>query len=433
MSPATYGPRAGGPGYLVAPIKGLNADIFTHIILQTEIHKVPQHEAQAMIWGVALEEYDYILKNPYSLKLLKPEHLAMMRARQEARKTSQSIFNFALDQIPSELRQLYELQKKFADTFQAFSRGDMSYADLVRVAVLDGDPPPTKNERAIPSGRWQLVPGGYFVRCGTSDYTTGVVEIYVPHNFEAEYDQLQRPKWVLNVDTGYRVDLTYFDDKSFVPHPSNQNIKAYPFKKVVVTVPAQLTPDNKEGKVEINNRGYILTGPLASLAGRYEPKEALSKSKTVDIACNQSDEEIDKALEYVKKQLKDAGDQSLREYSQKYDAAMGMAERYEKVRGIWDLKKKLTDENVSRLDKVRALQDAIDLIPGTEHLGIPKELFKKTIGRQIDMAEKVISELGGEDDSDDGRDKKKKRPRIKKGGLAISGNPGRQRIGSFPH
>ena len=44
----------------------------------------------------------------------------------------------------------------------------------------------------------------------------------------------------------------------------------------------------------------------------------------------------------------------------------------------------------------------------------------------------MIAELGGEDE-EDAADKKKKGPRIRRGGLGVSGNPHSQRTGPFPH
>lgn len=260
MQPASYGPRAGGPGFLIAPLKGEYADILAHIALRAEAQRVPQRDAQVLIWAVRAEQFDAILKNPLSKKLLTPEDIARMRAHMEVKRQKANLVANIQTNLPAPIHQMMELQAQFKDAMDRFNRGVATFEELERRAVLTGEPPKDPQERQIPFGTWQKMPGGYFARFGTDNYAKGVVEYYRPHRFRLKFDQLHRPLEVLNKDTSFRLSYEYHDNSTFVPHPAVPGLKAYPFKRVSIFIPKAETHLANDVTLEILHKGYILAG-----------------------------------------------------------------------------------------------------------------------------------------------------------------------------
>src|SRR4030067_1512247 len=109
---ATYGPRSGGDGYLVAPLKGKDSPIFEHIAIQAEMKSIPHEDAQAIIWAVRAQDYEYILKHPQAKDLLKPEHLLYMKAQEGKSNIIQALTAKIDESLPPEIKQMLDLRKK---------------------------------------------------------------------------------------------------------------------------------------------------------------------------------------------------------------------------------------------------------------------------------------------------------------------------------
>ncbi len=436
MSPATYGPRSGGPGYLIAPLKGRDAALFEQVFLEGERKSVPSREVQTLIWAIASQNFDYVLKHPRATQLLKPEQLVALRARIEQRKRTGSLLTLLESNLPPEVRELVNLQQKFLDQFNAFTRGAVSFEDLEKAAVLTGDPPPAKGDRSIPPGQWVRVPEGYYVRYLPSSYSGARVEFYRPEPIRNVNDELGRPRSVINAANGLRIEYEYYGDSVFVPHPKYPEIKAYPFKSVTITFPAPLTPDGREQVLSVKNTGYILVGPLDAIrrkpqgTDRRPPRTVLMASLSPEIPSFREDAPAGPTqLSFLSKPGDDAAQDVAKDtlVNTLSQTSVGdIADKADKF-NTWmkagQAAMELQNPNTSMADKQRASVDILDAIasPVSAAFSIPYALAKVLVATVTGLYDQVASVMSGGGDKDP----------VAGGhvGVGVPGQSGRQRSG----
>jgi hypothetical protein len=433
MQAATYGPQAGGGGYLLAPLKGPHADLLEHVVAQGEAHHVPREEVQAILWAVAAENFDYVIEHPRCATLLRPDQIADFRARIDARARKAELLGTLESKLPGQARLALDAWGRFAQEFDRFARGEATFVELERVAVLAGPPPDDPGGRVIPAGRWQLMPGGYYARFGTSHYATGTVEFYRPHRFLSERDELDRPTHLLNRDTGFKVVFEYYAEPRSVPHPKAAHLRAYPFRKLTITLPGAQLPSGKDTPIEIKGTGHILVGPLVPKQGSLETPRPPAGWSNVSW-----DEELERRVREVDRDLarevtagqagrtgKEVGMHFLGDVAG--DWAPTVATWAE--RGVAGGRTVLTlaDRNASEFDQARSVIDAADKLPGTEIFAIPLALVQSILKWNLDIGKSIIAALEGEVESG-GKEKPLKR---KRAAVGVPGNRNSQRQGAI--
>jgi hypothetical protein len=186
----THGP-GGGDGYIYAPPKGSAEDAVMSVVRNSVNHpEIQQHDVQLLLWAIVarakFEDLDTNLKT-VAARLLTPRQLAGLN-RNALDALSGNKLTDALGGVPEPLRQVARAE---AEIRAKLTTAGSSYADIERLAVLDGNAGVGPGSREIPTGRWSLHPDGYYVRYIPSGYTTTRVEIWVPQGSPAvgkEYD-----------------------------------------------------------------------------------------------------------------------------------------------------------------------------------------------------------------------------------------------------
>jgi hypothetical protein len=190
LKAGTHGP-GGGDGYLYAPPKGPAEDAVISIVRNSVQHpEIQQHDIQLLLWAIIarakFEDLQPELKS-VAARLLTPRQLAALN-RSALDALSGNALTDAIGGVPEPLRQIAQAE---AEIRQMVTTPGATFAEVERVAVLNGNAPLGPGSQEIPSGRWSMHPDGYYVRYVPSGYSSTRVEIWVPQGSPAvgkEYD-----------------------------------------------------------------------------------------------------------------------------------------------------------------------------------------------------------------------------------------------------
>jgi len=421
LKAGTYGPKAGGDGYLMAPLIGRDSELIARMMAQTELKNIPQHETQTLIWALKNNQIDFILKHPRTPDLLNEQDLLELQLKVKQQKATSALMSNLTGKVSGEIS---KLERQFGDTFKRFSNGSVSFAQLEKAAVLIGDPPPDKNDIDVPEGQWTQMPGGYYTRHFPKSYSSGITEYYMPEPVISKYDHINRPTLVMNERTGLRIDYEYYQDGAHVTFDDFPGVKAYPFKRLKVFFPAALNK-GKDATLVFDNQGYILTGMLNKVL-RQNRANSLSPGPVMVAmnSANDSQETMpllagasgsgtsraaawarDEAGKVVMDKAKSAGEEAAvgladafggEDYAQAVNGAINIGN---KVKGAMDMKEaydKLSNRDLGSADKSRAARDVIsgfgDSLP---HLNIPLKMANAMIDEVTDIWNEVNKALSG--------------------------------------
>ena len=199
----THAPRAGGPGYIYAPLRGDRSEIIEHILARSWSHpEIEQEDIQSLIWAIVART---------DLKEMSQENqriAAALLTKQELKELgrgvigsiSDELFENIIEDLPEPVQQVLEAER---DIRKALTSGeDVAYEELEGYAILSGVEPAELLVREIPEGRWSKHPDGYFVRFFPKGYTHTRIEVYVPDsairsgNPHEHYAQAGAPSFV---------------------------------------------------------------------------------------------------------------------------------------------------------------------------------------------------------------------------------------------
>jgi hypothetical protein len=177
----THAPRAGGPGYIYAPLKGEKDDIVLHILQRSWSHpEVSQEDIQCLIWGIIartdLKEMPEAEQKAAEILLSKDECKALSEG--VIGEVSEEVFERIIEDLPGPIQKVLEAERNIREKMT--SGEDIAYEELEQHAILPGVEPSELLVREIPSGRWSKHPDGYFVRFFPEGYPHTRIEIYVP-------------------------------------------------------------------------------------------------------------------------------------------------------------------------------------------------------------------------------------------------------------
>ncbi len=225
----TYGPTR-GDGYLYAPLKGKRRGIIRKILHNSADHPdLPQHDIQSLIWAIeARSKFDTL---PADLQrtastLLSPQEILELNGASLDYMTDE-MKEQAFGKLSDSVRPIYEAQNSLRGLFTSAT---VPFDQLERVAVLTGNPPKGKNSRDIPGGRWNLHPGGYFVRYLPTTYSRTTLQLYVPERFVIKRDLKGRVLSVLDPQ-GNGVETDY-DDAMPPLTTTDRNLTGYAFAAI---------------------------------------------------------------------------------------------------------------------------------------------------------------------------------------------------------
>jgi hypothetical protein len=191
LKAGTHGPGR-GEGYIYGPLKGPKASIVRSILQRSTTRPdIPQKDIQVLLWAIIARTKitDMSPANQRTAsELLTPKEMFELNGGALGL-VPDSVREQAYQKLPPVARQVLEAEDRLR---AMLTQGTSTYADLERVAVLLGDPPPSEDDRQLPSGRWSYHPDGYFVRFVPYGYSHTHVEIYVPEEFSIDRDESGR-------------------------------------------------------------------------------------------------------------------------------------------------------------------------------------------------------------------------------------------------
>jgi hypothetical protein len=190
LKAGTHGP-GGGDGYLYAPTSGPAEDAVTTILRNSVNHpQIRQSDVQTLLWAIIARAKFEDLSTEHKAtasRLLTPRQLAALN-RTALDLVPGPAMEAAMSRVPPLVRQVFQAE---AQLRQMLTTPGTSFQQLEAAAVLAGMAPMGEGSRAVPSGRWNLHPDGYYVRYIPQGYSHTVTQIWVPQGSPAvgkEYD-----------------------------------------------------------------------------------------------------------------------------------------------------------------------------------------------------------------------------------------------------
>ena len=250
-----YAPGAHGNGYLNAPLKGPGATFITHILQNSVSHpEVDQHNIQLLIWALlartpvnqlnpTLQQTAHTLLSDGEIRSLTPDPLI-----------PDALMNQSFVNLPPAVQRALELE---ANLRNMFANKVADYTQIEGVAVLTGDPPPSKDDRLVPAARWSYRTDGYFVAYVPYGYPRTETQISCPAGLTVERDAAGR----LVSITGPRGDKIITEYAADAPGalPGDKGVQVCPFRAIHLSAPDRL---HAAGTVtfDLEGAGYTLMG-----------------------------------------------------------------------------------------------------------------------------------------------------------------------------
>jgi len=246
---ATHAPGK-GDGYLLAPIKGARTAAIQAILQGTVKHpEVPRGDVQMLLWAILsrvrvsdmaprLQAAARVLLPATEVRAINASGLDVLAAAERTR----------LGGLAAPVRQALEIE---SDLRYQFSRVDVTYDEVERIAVLSGARPEDQRN-AIKRGQWSRHPRGYFIRFFPDSFANTRVEILVPGKVTVTRDRLNRII-ALEDARGGRTETVYDDAVPPRTHPRDSRLKAYAFKTIRFV---RRGPGGQPEVHEINDRGW---------------------------------------------------------------------------------------------------------------------------------------------------------------------------------
>lgn len=226
---ATHAPGK-GDGYLFAPIKGARTSAIQTILQGTVKHpEVPREDVQMLLWAILsrvrvsamapkLQAAARALLPPNEIRAINASGLDVLAAAERTK---------LLGGLAAPVRQALEIE---SDLRYQFSRVDVTYDEVERIAVLSGARPEDQRN-AIKRGQWSRHPRGYYIRFFPDSFANTRVEVLVPGRVNVTRDRLNR---IIAVEDarGGRTETVYNDAVPPRTHPRDSRLKAYAFKTI---------------------------------------------------------------------------------------------------------------------------------------------------------------------------------------------------------
>ncbi len=246
---ATHAPGK-GDGFLLAPIKGARAGAIQAILSGTVRHpEVPRGDVQMLLWAIlsrvrvsdmkpSLQAAARALLPAGEIRAINATGLDVLAAAERTR-----LFRG----LAAPVRQALEIE---SDLRYQFSRADVTYEEVERIAVLSGARP-EDNRNAIKRGQWSRDRQGYFIRFFPDSFARTRVEVLVPARVTVTRDRLNR---IIAIEDarGGRTETVYNDAVAPRTHPRDRDLKAYAFKTIRFTRRVNGRPE----VFEIHDQGW---------------------------------------------------------------------------------------------------------------------------------------------------------------------------------
>ena len=242
-----------GKGYLIAPLKGSQADFIASIVKNSDSNRdIAQHDIQRIIWaieaGTSLKNFSGQQKIAL-LRLASPEDLAKYELAIQA--DANNLSGIARSLLPQDVRNALD----FYDRFNSLVTDvNATYADIERMAVLSGIAPSGPNDVVINEGNWARIGENLFIRVFPKAYYRTTVEVLKLAASNIKKDEYGR---IVVFESGnYRQEVSYKDSLNFVTAPDGKKYPYWEIKKIKLMGPGQ------NDVFEIENAGWIIPSDI---------------------------------------------------------------------------------------------------------------------------------------------------------------------------
>jgi hypothetical protein len=248
-----------GDGYLYAPVKGPQAEIFRHIMQRSYEHsEVLQRDIQVLLWAILARAKISDMADELQVvasKLLTPKEIFEINGG-ALELVPKSALDKATVDMPPQVRRVMEAE---AGLRNKLSAGEQKYEELEEIAVRHGVPPIGEGSRNVPRGRWSYREEGYFVRYFPYSYQMTLIELYAPFPIEIERDDKGRITLIAD-EFGNRIETEYDENIGPMTIPGESSLKGYAFSSIRIERNDPEDPEKKKIHLEWKNTGWTLCG-----------------------------------------------------------------------------------------------------------------------------------------------------------------------------
>jgi len=262
-----------GDGYLYAPVKGPQAEIFRHIMQRSYKHpEIPQSNIQILLWAILARTKISNMADELkavAAKLLTPKEIFEINGG-ALELVPKSVLDKATVDMPPLVRRAMQAEASLRNKLSA---GEQKYEELEQIAVRHGVPPIGEGSRNVPRGRWSYREEGYFVRYFPSGYRQTEIDLYVPEPLKIERDAKGRIKSITDKFDN-RIETEYDDSVEPLTISGEPSLKGYAYSSIRFE---RNNPNNPDEKIHLEwkNTGWALygvpagTGKIGSSPARF--------------------------------------------------------------------------------------------------------------------------------------------------------------------
>lgn len=271
LMPGAARPRAGGTGYLSAPLKGPGADVIDAILKKADqFPSLPQNDIQLLIWNIlARTPVDAMSGNVQAAArvLLTRDQITRVNGGALGR-LPEAIREQLVARADAVMAPLLDAEARIRDIA---SRPDAAYDEIEAIAA-PFDIESTPSSVNVPLSRWSYDPRGYFVRYHPASYQVTTMQQYVPVPMTIRRDADGRPV-VIDDRAGHRLQITYGQGATSVSRNNTaSSVSAVPIASVQLTT-IRFDPRRKETTTHSTPNAWTLTSgrSTASSAAASQP------------------------------------------------------------------------------------------------------------------------------------------------------------------
>jgi hypothetical protein len=248
-----------GDGYLFAPVKGPQADIFTHIVQRSVEHPViPQRDVQVLLWAILARTKISDMAKELQVaasKLLTPKEIFEINGG-ALELVPKEVLEKATIDMPPQVRRVMEAEASLRNKLSA---GEKKYEELEEIAVRHGVAPMGEGSKNVPRGRWSYREEGYFVRYFPTGYSQTQIELYAPEPLTVERDDKGRILVIVD-KFGNRIETEYDESVEPLTVTGEPSLKGYAFSSIRIECYDPESSSDKKIYLEWKNTGWTFYG-----------------------------------------------------------------------------------------------------------------------------------------------------------------------------
>ena len=290
-----------GDGYLIAPLKGRQANLIATIVNNSHKHKeIPQTDIQRIIWAIesGTSLLDFSGEQAIAISVLSnPKDLAQYELDVQTNLNSLNSIGRAL--LPPEVRQALDYYNEFKTIL---TDANSSYEDIEKLAVLSGFVEAGPNSQEIQAGNWAKIAENTFMRSYPQTYKKTTVEILKLADYKLEKDELGRI--IMFESQGFHQEISYYENLKFVTAADGLQYPYWEIKELI------LTENGTDSKLIIEDAGWVIPSGIKLAESSLSERNlsyGLSAQNSRFAEYRKRIEDVNNSLEEMKKSYQGSG------------------------------------------------------------------------------------------------------------------------------